>query len=336
MESYTFLNEMLRSAVNDGCFPWAVAAVGRRDRVMARAAAGGADLQTRFDMASVTKILAPTMLALLAIERGSLTLYDKVSRFFDAPADKADITILELMTHTAGFEPHFFLSDETDDPNEAARAILRLPLAAERDGTPRYSCMGFILLGKILEKIYGVMLDEAARTHVFEPLGMLRTGYKPSGGNIAPTEVDPVTGIALCGVVHDENARFLRGVSANAGVFSDIGDMILFASMLAQESNGFLSPATLRKAIRNYTPGHDVHRGLGFHLAGTPENFMGDLFPDSSFGHTGFTGPSIAVDPETGLYAILLTNRVHPTRENDKHLRFRRCFHNSVYAGFRL
>ena len=333
MESYAFLNDMLRSAVNDGCFPWAVAAVGRRDRVLARAMAGGADLQTRFDMASVTKIIAPTMLALLAIERGSLTLYDRVSRFFDAPADKADITILELMTHTAGFEPHFFLSNEADDPDDAARAILRHPLAAARDGAPRYSCMGFILLGKILEKIYNTPLDEAARTHVFEPLGMLHTGYCPSGRNIAQTEVDSVTGTALCGVVHDENARFLGGVSGNAGVFSDIDDMILFASMLAQEGGGFLSPATLRKAIRNYTPGYDVHRGLGFHLAGTPENFMGDLFPESSFGHTGFTGPSVAVDPETGLYAILLTNRVHPTRENDKHLRFRRCFHNRVYAA---
>ena len=330
IEGYAFLNDMLQSAVSDGCFPWAVAAVGRRDRVLARAAAGGADFQTRFDMASVTKILAPTMLALLTIEWGSLTLYDNVSRFFDAPADKADITILELMTHTAGFEPHFFLSG---DPDDAACAILRHPLAAARDGTPRYSCMGFILLGKILEKIYNAPLDEAAHAHVFESLGMSSTGYNPSGGNIAPTEADPVTGKVLCGVVHDENARYLGGVSGNAGVFSDIDDMILFASMLAREGNGFISPATLRKAIRNYTPGHDVHRGLGFHLAGTPENFMGDLFPDSSFGHTGFTGPSIAVDPETGLYAILLTNRVHPTRDNDKHLRFRRCFHNRVYAS---
>lgn len=133
--------------------------------------------------------------------------------------------------------------------------------------------------------------------------------------------------------MHDENARFLGGVSANAGVFSDIRDCARYASMLACGGKGYLAPATLRAAIRNYTPGHDAHRGLGFHVAGLPGEFFGDLFPAPSFGHTGFTGTSLVVDPESGVFAVLLSNRVHPSRENARHLRFRRRFHNAVYAA---
>jgi len=195
--------------------------------------------------------------------------------------------------------------------------------------------MGYILLGKILEAVYGQTLDVLAETRVFGPLGMRRTGYRPAGGNIAPTEADERTGEALRGIVHDENARFLGGVSGNAGVFSDIGDAARFASMLAQGGEGFLSAATLRLATMNHTPGHPERRGLGFCLGGTPDSFMGDLFPAASFGHTGFTGASLAVDPTTGLFAVLLSNRVHPTRRNERIFRFRRAFHNQVYAAYR-
>jgi CubicO group peptidase (beta-lactamase class C family) len=126
----------------------------------------------------------------------------------------------------------------------------------------------------------------------------------------------------------------LRGVSANAGVFSDIGDMITFAAMLARNGGGYLTPATMAAATRCHASTSEVRRGLGFHLAGTPFNYMGDLFPACSFGHTGFTGTSLAVDPTTGFYLILLINRVHPTRENLKLMRFRRTLHNAAYAEF--
>ena len=192
--------------------------------------------------------------------------------------------------------------------------------------------MGYIVLGKVLETVYGRPLDVLAHERVFEPLGMTHTGYCPMGGNIAATEVDPGTGIAWQGIVHDENARFLRGVSANAGVFSDIHDMIRFAQMLARGGDGYLSPATLRRAIACQAEDGEVRRGLGFHLAGTPENFMGDLVPPSAFGHTGFTGTSLLVEPETGFFAVLLANRVHPTRENTRLFRFRRKMHNVLYA----
>ena len=336
------LDNLLEAGLAQGCYPGAVAACGCRDRVFAISWKGslmdGGDevnRATRYDMASLTKILGPTMLALQAIEEGHLTLWDTLGMYFnDLPEEKRGITIKALMTHTAGFEPSFRLDWECDAPEDVLKALMEHPLAYLPGTDVRYSCMGYIALGKVLEKLYGQALDALAEERVFKPLGMAHTGYRPKGGNIAATEIDPATGSALQGVVHDENARFQNGVSANAGIFSCIDDMILFAQMLAQEGNSFLSPATLRAATRCHATNGDVRRGLGFHLAGTPMNYMGDLLPECSFGHTGFTGTSLAVDPTTGFYLILLSNRVHPTRENTRLMRFRRTLHNAAYAEF--
>ena len=273
------------------------------------------------------------MIALRAIEEGLLTLDDTVGRFFDAPDDKKDITVRMLMTHTSGITPAFDLSSEASGPDDAVRAILAHPLDGIPGDMPRYSCMGYILFAKMLEKLYGKKLDTLANDMVFAPLGMKHTGYLPNDTNVAATEINRRTGKLIQGVVHDENARFMGGVSGNAGIFSDLEDMIKFTEMLAMGGKDYLSANTLRVAIRNRTPGFDVHRGLGFHLGGTTQNYLGDLFPPESFGHTGFTGTSIAVDPTTGFYVILMTNRVHPTRDNLKLMRFRRAFHNALYAA---
>ncbi len=335
------LQSMLNEGVQAGCFPSAAAAVGCGEQVFAAAAAGrislpnGAltTLDTRFDMASCSKILSPTILALMALEKGLLTLDDTIGDFFPASDSTKSITIRQLMTHTSGINPHILLEEHTDDPDKALDVILNAPLVGEA-GVPRYSCMGYIVLGKILGKAYGETLDKLAQKYVFEPLRMTHTSYCPTGDNIAATEVDPTTGIAWQGIVHDENARFMGGVSANAGVFSDINDCVLFAQMLARHGAPLLTRATMDKAVFNYTPDFDVHRGLGFHLGGPDRNYLGDLMPACSFGHTGFTGTSIGVDPTTGFFVILLSNRVHPTRDNSSHLRFRRRFHNAMYAAF--
>jgi CubicO group peptidase (beta-lactamase class C family) len=197
--------------------------------------------------------------------------------------------------------------------------------------------MGYILLGKILEQIGGAPLDVLAQKYVFDPLGMVHTTYHPSG-DIAPTEMDPATGKLLCGVVHDENARFLGGISANAGVFSDLEDMIRFTQMLSLGGKlpgeaPYLSPALLNAALVNRTPNSKGEfRGLGFNLARSPRNFLGDLMSERAYGHTGFTGTSIALDPVTGLWVVLLTNRVCPTRENTKMVRIRSLVHNAAAA----
>ena len=341
MNMQTILENLINRGLAEGAFPSAAAAAGIKGDVLAAYCAGptripdGAPVNahTLYDMASLTKILAPTMIALRAIEEGRLTLDDTVGRFFDAPADKRDISVRQLMTHTGGFTPAFSLRAEAADPSDAVRAILAHPLEGA-PGVPRYSCMGYILFAKMLEKLYAQPLDALAASMVFSPLGMTETGYLPASGSIAATEIDRRTGKLICGVVHDENARFLGGVSGNAGVFSSLTDMIRFTSMLAKNGDGYLSPATLAMAIRNRTPGCESHRGLGFHLGGVEQNYLGDMFPPESFGHTGFTGTSIAVDPHTGFYVVLLTNRVHPTRENNAVLRFRRAFHNALYAAY--
>ena len=343
MNMQKILDALLEEGLRDGCYPGAVAACGCGDAVFAISCKGkisenGPDVNvaTRYDMASLSKILGPTMLTLRAIEEGELTLWDKLERFFpDCPEDKKAITIKHLMTHTAGFSPVFWLGGEAQSPEDALRALLAHPLETPIGAEVHYSCMGYITLGKVLETIYGRPLDELARERVFEPLGLKNTDYNPKNQeNIAATEIDKETGVVLQGVVHDENARFLRGVSANAGVFSDIHDMIRFAQMLARGGEGYLSRGMLKKAIALQAGDENVHRGLGFHLAGTPENYMGDLFPATSFGHTGFTGTSLAIDPETGFSVILLSNRVHPTRENTKLMRFRRRMHNMLYAAY--
>ena len=338
------LDSMLAKGLAQGCYPGAVAACGCRGQISAISWAGKISQDgpqtnrfTRYDMASLTKILGPTMIALRAIEDGDLTLYDTLEMHFGSiPADKRNITIRQLMSHCAGFEPAFWLSDETDSPENALEALLAHPLAYTPGEDVRYSCMGYITLGKLLEKLYGLPLNQLAEEKVFRPLGMTQTGYLPIGDNIAATEVDSSTDKAWQGIVHDENARFLRGVSANAGIFSCIDDMIRFAQMLSCGGQDYLSPAMLAKAVRCHAGTDDVRRGLGFHLAGTPFNFMGDLFPECSFGHTGFTGTSLAVDPSTGFYLILLSNRVHPSRENLKLMRFRRTLHNAMYAAFSI
>lgn len=342
MNMQKILDGMLAEGLAQGCYPGAVAACGCGGQVCAISHVGkisqngpDVDRHTRYDMASLTKVMAPTMIAFQAIEEGKLTLFDTLGFHFEnVPEDKKDITVKQLMTHTGGFEPAFFLSDEAETPDDALGALLAHPLAYRPGEDVRYSCMGYITLGKLLEKLYGAPLNRLAEERVFRPLGMVNTGYLPEGGNIAATEIDAVTGTAWQGVVHDENARFLGGVSANAGVFSCIDDMITFASMLAKGGDGFISPAMLEKAIRCHADNGDMRRGLGFHLAGTPFNYMGDLFPENSFGHTGFTGTSMAIDPATGFYLILLSNRVHPTRQNLKLMRFRRALHNAMYAAF--
>lgn len=233
MDAFEQVHRLILQGLEDGAYPSAALAVGIGDKVYMKKTYGDCTDTTLFDMASLSKILGPTMIALRFLEEGRFRLYDTVADFFpETPADKKDITILQLMTHTGGFPAHFFLSDYTTDPADAAKVILSHPLAQAPGGDPIYSCMGYILLGKILEKISGLPLDELAESYVFGPLGMKNTGYHPTGP-CAPTELDPATGKCLQGIVHDENARFLRGISANAGVFSNIDDMIIFVKMLA-------------------------------------------------------------------------------------------------------
>ena len=338
MEAFEQVHRLVLQGLEAGAYPSAALAVGMGDRVYRKETYGSCTETTLFDIASLSKIVSATMIAFRFLEEGRLRLYDTLDTFFpDAPGDKRDITLLQLLTHTGGFPAHFYLSGFAESPEDAAKAILSHPLAQAPGGDPIYSCMGYILLGKILEQVGNMPLDELAQQYVFGPLGMNHTTYRPTG-DIAPTERDAQTGDLLRGTVHDENARFLGGISANAGVFSDLNDMVTFTRMLAMEGktlqgDSYLSPATLNAATRNRTPdSKGEFRGLGFNLAGSPKNFLGDLMSPRAFGHTGFTGTSIAIDPDTGLWVVLLTNRVCPTRENTRLVRMRSLIHNAAAA----
>lgn len=347
----------VRRAVEERQIPSAALCIGVGDRVMVSEAHGvtawtgegrAVDADTLYDMASCSKVMATTMIALRMIARGELDLADTLPRYFgdEVPPDKRNVTIAHLMTHTSGFNPHFLLEDATAGaPEDAVRALLREPLVSPVGAQVHYSCMGYILLGLLLERAAGARLDELARREVFEPLGMTRTGYHPldrpiDARNTAYTERRAADGAWLCGRVHDENAFFLNGIAGNAGVFSTLTDCARFARMLAGhgtlEGRTYLPRCIFDEAIRNHTPGMEENRGLGFHLANGYQSYTGAFFDQRAFGHTGFTGTHFCVSPETGLFVVLLTNRVHPTRENAAHLRIRRVLHTLVqceYAG---
>ena len=256
----------------------------------------------------------------------------------DLSAARARVTVRHLLTHTSGLPAWRPLYEAGTGRAPVLSALCATPLERPPGTAVRYSCLGFILLGEILTRLGGAGLDQLAAEMVFGPLGMADSMYCPPPAllpRIAPTE--RVDGRVLHGVVHDENARALEGVSGNAGLFSTAGDLARFAQMLlSRGGNGprLLSARAVAAATRCYTESlGGERRGLGWLLKGEAGGPAGDLFGPASFGHTGFTGTSIWIDPEADLFAVLLTNRVHPTRANDAHLELRPRFHNALAAA---
>ena len=343
---FSLADQVVGRALEAGAFTSACLLVGRGERVLYRRAYGRLSIDddapptnehTRYDLASITKPLVVGMLTLRAMEAGRLCLWDRLGTFLDAPEDKRDITIAQILTHTAGFPTGLHLWELSHSPESAVERILNAPLASPPGARVRYCCVGFILLGQLLECLYGTDLRELAFREVFRPLRMRDTGFLPQDGNIAATEMQD-DGRCLQGVVHDENARFLGGVAGNAGVFGNMDDLALFLQMLCQrgalpDGTRYLAPATVELAMRNHTPAMAQGRGLSFYLPAYDNGYTGDLFPPQTVGHTGFTGSSFALDPTSGLYVIFLTNRICPSRDSLDIYRVRRLLHNAVYAA---
>lgn len=320
---------LINNGLTDGAYSCYAVAVGKGREVLLKSVGGFRAIEperlpmtedTLFDMASLSKLMGTTMATLKLVENGKISFTNKLGDYFDNCYGKENITIFDLMTHTSGIKAHFPLWLRGITPDMAAETVLRENLGYQTSSDVVYSCMGYILLAKILEKIENEPLDKIVNRLVFAPLGMNNTCYCPKNKPCAATERDADTGEIICGVVHDENARFLGGVSGNAGVFSDLDDCIKFATMVAEKGKGFIDERLFDYAVTDFTPTLSERRGIGFqHVY-------------NRYGHTGFTGTSIYVDKNSDLYGILLTNRVHPTRDNDKLMTIRPKFHKLVFG----
>lgn len=336
--------EILKEAVESGALPGAAYAVGRGDEIYASGVLGSrqlfperiaADAETLWDLASLSKLTATTMIALRMIEEGRLGLYDPLPMYFDHCGAFADATVWNLMTHTSGLTPHISLDEHAESPADCARVILSSEPVCRVGENVNYSCMGYILLGKLLEQAGGAPLDVLAGQMVFEPLGMKTACYNPVSENVVTTEYCDYRGGYIKGQVHDGNAWFLGGVSGNAGVFASLSDMCRFAAMLSGRGRSggvtYLTRRMFDLAVRPLTPGMRESRGLGFQLRGEGCAIAGDLMTSDSYGHSGFTGTALYVDAETGVYGLLLTNSVHFGRNNrTASYRVRRMFYNSL------
>jgi len=338
---------MMKNAVQDSIFPGAVLLIARSGLIVMHEAFGkmGYDefnhpmpLNAIFDMASVTKCATTTTACMLLYERGLLDLDMPVQKYLPefVGANKERITIRHLLTHSSGLMAHrrYFLDYHT--PGEIIKTILNEPLENLPGTKTVYSDLGIILMGKIIEKLSGQPLDVFCREQIFNPLKMNETGYNPPApflARIPPTEFDSWRGRMVHGQVHDENAFSLGGVSGHAGLFSTARDLAIFLNMLlnsgAYEGGRFLKPATIAlfTARQNVVAGSS--RALGWDTAdGT--NSAGHFMSARAFGHTGFTGTSVWTDPEKNMFVVLLSNRVHPTRNNQKLLAFRAKLHDAV------
>ena len=332
----------LAAESDSGAFPGAVLAVGRHGRLAALAPVGhyGVDDRrpveagTLYDLASLTKVVALTTACMILVDEGRLALDAPIARYvpeFRGPM-KDRVTVRHLLTHSAGLAADLPLYTETASRRPALAAVDTTTLLAPPGTSYRYSDLSAIVLMQVVERVTGQSFDRWVETRVFGPLGMPATRFLPPASwrdRIAPTEHDTVFRHRwLRGEVHDESAARLGGVSGNAGLFSNALDLSRFAAMLlnggAWDTLQLIRAETVAEFTerQNMPPGSS--RALGWDTpADSGYSSAGTKLSRRSFGHTGFTGTSIWMDPDRDLFIILLTNRVNPTRSNTAILRVR-------------
>ncbi len=296
-----YLEKTIDEYVENGTLEHIAVCVGQGDRVIYDTYRGGVDETTLFDMASVTKMMATTSLALIALDNGLLKLEDTVNKFY--PTEKP-LTIKNLLTHTIGigYKP---LYKEVNSCANIAEAILNIPVDIPIGTDVRYSCPGFILLGKILEKTFDRPLDKCFDELVAKPLGLDNTSFLPLDRQNA---VNSNLEDEKRGVVNDYNCQFLGGVAGNAGVFSNISDVAKYVTFLQNRGKPLIREQTFLSAAENHTPGMSESRGLGFVYVDERYEQAGGLFADGAIGHCGHTGQSVFVDYRSGLYVIILSD----------------------------
>jgi CubicO group peptidase (beta-lactamase class C family) len=327
---------------NPWVFPGASWVTGNAKSVFEMGGTGllGVDLapvteRSLYDLASLTKI--PTTLALMKqLEEGLICLSDEAGYFL--PSFKGSpfgaVTLFALLTHIAPLTNIASLYKRAHNKEEILEVIRTSEPRQDSPGRVLYTCEACILLGEIISAVDSSSLDEIIRRRVLEPLGMEDTCFNPPASlldRIAPTEECAWRGHLVRGEVHDENAVVMGGVSGNAGLFSSALDMSrLAAAMLASlEGDGFLKKASAELMTRNHTAGRGQNRGLGWMISDTGSS-SGDFMSSRSFGHTGFTGTSLWIDPEREIYTLLLANRIYPNRNNVDDIYRARCIFSNL------
>jgi len=309
--------------------PGAVVLVGRHGKVVYRKAYGNRavapvvepmTVETVFDVASLTKPVATATSVMVLVEEGKLRLADRVAKIlpeFAAGGGERDrVTVEQLLTHRAGLAADDPMALYVGSPKEIFERKYRQPLVSAPGSRFLYSDAGFEVLGELVARVSSLPLEEFARRHVFLPLGMTQTEFRPGGkgripvARIAPTE--KISGAFRRGEVHDPRAFALGGVAGHAGLFSTADDLARYAAAMLKGGSPVLSPAGVAAMTRPRSYGDADLRALGWDVATTYASNRGDLFPPGSYGHTGWTGTSLWIDPTTQTFVILLTNRNHP------------------------
>ena len=341
------IDELITAAIRDSAFPAAQVAIVKDNLIVYNKSFGtytydrhSREISPRsmFDLASLTKVIATTSAVMKLVDQRRLSLDDPVGKYLPqfAAGPKAAITIRHLLTHTSGLAPFLKLYDVAKTPEAALDTIYASRLVATPGDTMIYSDLGMITEAKLVEKITGMPLDVFVRQEFFEPLGLRQTMFNPPQSlwrEVAPTEIDTVWRMRLVqGTVHDERSALLGGVAGHAGLFSTASDLAIFMQMLMNGGTyggtRYLSDTSI--ALFTRRQGTTSTRALGWDTKSATGSSAGNRFSASSFGHTGFTGTSIWVDPDRKLCVIFLTNRVYPTRTNSKLFRIRPMLHDAV------
>ena len=339
---------VMNRALRDSAFPGAIAVVGTKSRVIARYAVGrldwgaspAVDEHTIWDLASLTKVVGLTSGIMQLVGEGKISLDAPVQRYLPAwtGRNKERVTVRHLLSHTSGLPAFRPYDQQTHDPDSLAKLMFSTQLDTVPGARMVYSDIGAYMLGRVLEEVSGQSQDQYLHDHVFRPAKMHETMYRPPVSlfpRIAPTEYDSTQRRRLVrGMVHDERAYYLGGVSGHAGLFSSAHDLTRLAQ--AYLNGGVIDGVRIlpKAQIAEFTTRQVEDRALGWQKP-SGSNSAGRLMSDAAFGHTGFTGTSVWMDPQYDVFVILLSNRVNPTRNNQKIGRVRTQLADAVLSVVR-
>ncbi len=350
-QQLTLIDSAVEQEIAARQLPGAVVLVAREGKVLWRKAYGARAVEpareamtanTIFDIASLTKVVATATSIMILVERGKVRLSDPLSQYIPEikGGGRERITIELLLTHRSGYAPDFDLKERWTGYDEGIKRLIREPLRNPPGERFVYSDIGYIALGEVVRRAGGLPLDEFAHRNIFQPLGMRDTGFRPGSlrrNRIAPTEkrkgqlsylgdkpqVSDAEGEKwLRGEVHDPTSYRMNGVAGHAGLFSTVDDLAVFCQMILNSGSyrgvRIIAPLTVMEMVRpRLVSEAGWTRGLGWDVHSSFSTNRGDLFPLGSFGHTGFTGTSLWIDPATKMFVVFLSNRVHPDGKGD-------------------